>query len=174
MREMDRERTHLQQQEKKIIIEIKKMAKEQQMVGDSFMAQIFFCLCVFVCVCPCSVAFTKWFSVLTLLPYSMVCPFLRAPFLRVFFVACRRWCPRIGKQGAAKIMAKDLVRTRQQIQKFYEMKSHLQAVSLKIQTLKSTAAMADAMKVSCLNEWRWFFYRECSALCSFLRVLLEP
>lgn len=48
-------------------------------------------------------------------------------------------------QSAAKIMARDLVRTRTQIQKFYQMRSHLQAVSLRIQTLKSTAAIGNAM-----------------------------
>jgi len=79
MREIDRERTSLQNQEKKIIIEIKKLAKQNQM-------------------------------------------------------------------GAAKIMAKDLVRTRNQVQKFYKMRAELQAVSLRIQTLHSTASMADAMK----------------------------
>ena len=42
-------------------------------------------------------------------------------------------------------MAKDLVRTRANIQKFYRMRSQLQAVSLRIQTVKSTAAMANAM-----------------------------
>lgn len=49
-------------------------------------------------------------------------------------------------QAAAKIMAKDLVRTRRHITKFYQMKTHLQGVSLKLQTLKSNQAMADAMK----------------------------
>eukprot|EP01115_Flamella_aegyptia_P003186 TRINITY_DN151_c0_g1_i1.p1 TRINITY_DN151_c0_g1~~TRINITY_DN151_c0_g1_i1.p1 ORF type:complete len:245 (+),score=74.31 TRINITY_DN151_c0_g1_i1:72-806(+) len=78
IRELDRERAHLQTQEKKLILEIKKMAKANQM-------------------------------------------------------------------SAARIMAKDLVRTRQQIQKFYRMKSQLQAVSLRIQTVKSTATMASAM-----------------------------
>lgn len=63
-------------------------------------------------------------------------------------------------------MAKDLVRTRNQIQKFYRLHSQLQAVSLRIQvlllpvrnvasfghalfllqTLQSTQAMAEAMK----------------------------
>eukprot|EP00276_Gloeochaete_wittrockiana_P019232 CAMPEP_0184343642 /NCGR_PEP_ID=MMETSP1089-20130417/12145_1 /TAXON_ID=38269 ORGANISM="Gloeochaete wittrockiana, Strain SAG46.84" /NCGR_SAMPLE_ID=MMETSP1089 /ASSEMBLY_ACC=CAM_ASM_000445 /LENGTH=187 /DNA_ID=CAMNT_0026673031 /DNA_START=24 /DNA_END=583 /DNA_ORIENTATION=- len=78
IRDLDRERTHLQQQEKTLIVEIKKMAKQNQM-------------------------------------------------------------------SAAKIMARDLVRTRTQIQKFYQMRSHLQAVSLRIQTLKSTAAIGNAM-----------------------------
>lgn len=36
-------------------------------------------------------------------------------------------------QGAVKIMAKDLVRTRQYTTKFIEMKTHLNAVSLKLQ-----------------------------------------
>jgi len=48
--------------------------------------------------------------------------------------------------NACKIMAKDLVRTRRYIQKFYEMKTQLQAVSLRIQTLQSNQTMAEAMK----------------------------
>ncbi|TKY54437.1 Vacuolar protein sorting-associated protein 1 [Spatholobus suberectus] len=43
-------------------------------------------------------------------------------------------------------MTKDLVRTRHQIEKFYKLKSQLQGVSLRIQTLKSTQAMGEAMK----------------------------
>ncbi|KYQ92408.1 SNF7 family protein [Tieghemostelium lacteum] len=79
MREIDRERMNLQNQEKKIIMDIKKMAKQ-------------------------------------------------------------------GQMNSAKIMAKDLVRTRFHIQKFYEMRTQLQAVSLRIQTLQSTQSMAEAMK----------------------------
>lgn len=51
-----------------------------------------------------------------------------------------------GQMGAVKIMAKDLIRTRHQITKFYALKSQLQGVSLRIQTLKSTQAMGEAMK----------------------------
>ena len=36
-------------------------------------------------------------------------------------------------QGAVKVMAKDLIRTRHQIEKFYKLKSQLQGVSLRIQ-----------------------------------------
>mmetsp|Transcript_8006 Transcript_8006/g.12861 ORF Transcript_8006/g.12861 Transcript_8006/m.12861 type:complete len:214 (+) Transcript_8006:208-849(+) len=79
VRELDRERAQMQNQEKKLISEIKKVAKE-------------------------------------------------------------------GQMGAAKIMAKDLVRTRAYITKFYNMRTQLQAVGLRLQTLKSTAAMTDAMK----------------------------
>ena len=43
-------------------------------------------------------------------------------------------------------MAKDLVRTRHSITKFYALKSQLQGVSLRMQTLKSSQAMADAMR----------------------------
>lgn len=43
-------------------------------------------------------------------------------------------------------MAKDLVRTRRYIKKFILMKANIQAVSLKIQTLRSNNAMAQAMK----------------------------
>ncbi|KAJ3107979.1 Charged multivesicular body protein 2A [Phlyctochytrium planicorne] len=78
-RDLDRERTKLEQQEKKLIADIKKSAKANQM-------------------------------------------------------------------NACKIMAKDLVRTRRYIQKFYQMKTQLQAVSLRIQTMRSNQAMADAMK----------------------------
>ncbi|KAJ3291952.1 ESCRT-III subunit protein did4 [Rhizoclosmatium sp. JEL0117] len=43
-------------------------------------------------------------------------------------------------------MAKDLVRTRRYIQKFYGMRTQLQAVGLRMQTMSSNQAMADAMK----------------------------
>ncbi|KAI8839925.1 Snf7-domain-containing protein [Chytridium lagenaria] len=69
-RDLDRERTKLEQQEKKLIADIKKSAKANQM-------------------------------------------------------------------NACKIMAKDL---------FYQMKTQLQAVGLRIQTMRSNQAMADAMK----------------------------
>merc|ERR1719271_2204712 len=45
-------------------------------------------------------------------------------------------------------MAKDLVRTRKSITKFYQLRSQLQGVSLRIQTLKSTQTMGEAMKGS--------------------------
>ena len=53
---------------------------------------------------------------------------------------------------AVKIMAKDLVRTRRYVKKFMLMKANIQAVSLKIQTLKSQNAMAEAMKVN-ITPW---------------------
>jgi charged multivesicular body protein 2A len=49
-------------------------------------------------------------------------------------------------QNACKVMAKDLVRTRRYVQKFYQMRTQLQAVSLRIQTLRSNQQMADAMR----------------------------
>ncbi|XP_049939215.1 charged multivesicular body protein 2a [Schistocerca serialis cubense] len=79
MRDLDRERARMEQQEKKIIADIKKMAKD-------------------------------------------------------------------GQMDAVKIMAKDLVRTRRYTKKFMLMKANIQAVSLKIQTLRSQNAMAQAMK----------------------------
>merc|ERR1719369_2263876 len=51
-----------------------------------------------------------------------------------------------GQMDAVKIMAKDLVRTRRYVKKFMLMKANIQAVSLKIQTLKSQNSMAQAMK----------------------------
>jgi len=50
-----------------------------------------------------------------------------------------------GQNDACKIMAKQLVRNRRAIQKFYQLKSHLQAVSLKITAAKSMDSMAHAM-----------------------------
>ena len=52
---------------------------------------------------------------------------------------------RENQMKAVKIMAKDLVRTRQYITKFIEMRSHLQGCALKLQTVKSHQAMAEAM-----------------------------
>ena len=49
-------------------------------------------------------------------------------------------------QDAVKIMAKDLVRTRNFVKRFILMRANIQAVSLKLQTLRSQAAMANAMK----------------------------
>lgn len=50
-----------------------------------------------------------------------------------------------NQMSSVKIMAKDLVRTRKYMSKFYEMKSHLQGVQLRMQTMKSTEAMARSM-----------------------------
>ena len=51
-----------------------------------------------------------------------------------------------GQMEAVKIMAKDLVRTRNFVKKFILMRANIQAIALKVQTLKSQAAMANAMK----------------------------
>eukprot|EP01031_Cornospumella_fuschlensis_P026728 gene26728-32297_t len=51
-----------------------------------------------------------------------------------------------NQMSAVKIMVKDYVRTKAYITRFIEMKTHLNAVSLKIQTVKSHDAMATAMK----------------------------
>lgn len=61
-------------------------------------------------------------------------------------------------QGSCKVMAKDLVRTRRYISKFYSMRTQLQAVSLRLQTLRSNQQMAEAMKgatrVSGRSDWQ--------------------
>ena len=64
-----------------------------------------------------------------------------------------------GRVDSAKIMAKDLVRTRGYIKKMYKMKSHMEAVSLRLQTMQSSAQMVRAAPLShrslCLRtEWR--------------------
>eukprot|EP00892_Ulva_mutabilis_P008332 jgi/Ulvmu1/5871/UM025_0133.1 len=50
-----------------------------------------------------------------------------------------------GQMDSVKVLAKSLVRNRQYVTKMHGMKANLQAVSLKITTLKSTEAMAKAM-----------------------------
>merc|ERR1719456_1882975 len=51
-----------------------------------------------------------------------------------------------GRNDSAKIMAKDLVRTRGYIKKMFKMKSHMEAVSLRLTTMQSSAQMAQSMK----------------------------
>jgi len=51
-----------------------------------------------------------------------------------------------GQMDAVKVMAKDLVRTRRYVKKFIMMRANIQAVSLKLMTIKSQDAMAQAMK----------------------------
>uniref|UniRef100_A0A7E4W4R1 Charged multivesicular body protein 2a n=1 Tax=Panagrellus redivivus TaxID=6233 RepID=A0A7E4W4R1_PANRE len=53
---------------------------------------------------------------------------------------------KMGQMNSVRVMAKDLVRTRQYVKKFINMRANIQAVSLKVQTLKSQDAMAQAMK----------------------------
>ncbi|CAK9289774.1 unnamed protein product [Gordionus sp. m RMFG-2023] len=79
MRDLERERTKMEQQEKRVILDIKKMAKD-------------------------------------------------------------------GQLDAVKVMARDLVRTRRYIKKFILMRANIQAVSLKIQSMRSQNAMSEAMK----------------------------
>eukprot|EP00611_Tribonema_gayanum_P015105 TRINITY_DN2689_c1_g1_i1.p2 TRINITY_DN2689_c1_g1~~TRINITY_DN2689_c1_g1_i1.p2 ORF type:complete len:248 (-),score=128.71 TRINITY_DN2689_c1_g1_i1:416-1159(-) len=79
IRELDREKTNLEKQEKKIISEMKKAAAANQM-------------------------------------------------------------------GAVRVLAKDLVRTRNYVTKFIEFRSHLQGVALKLEVVRSHEAMASAMK----------------------------
>lgn len=49
-------------------------------------------------------------------------------------------------QSACKVMARDLVRTRRNIHKFYQMSTQLQAVGLRMQTLRSSQQISEAMR----------------------------
>jgi len=51
-----------------------------------------------------------------------------------------------GQVDSAKIMAKDLVRTRGYIKKMHKMKSHLEAVSLRLTTMQSNQQMAKCLQ----------------------------
>lgn len=53
---------------------------------------------------------------------------------------------RNGQMGACKIQAKDLVRTRRYVEKFCAMRTQLQAISLRIQTVRTNEQMMQAMK----------------------------
>jgi len=53
---------------------------------------------------------------------------------------------RDGQISVCKIKARDLVRTRRYIEKFYGMRTQLQAVSLRLQTMSTNQAMAQSMK----------------------------
>ena len=67
-------------------------------------------------------------------------------------------------QDAVKVMAKSLVRNRHAVTKMYGLKSQLQAVSLRMATLKSTQAMADAMRGA--TKVRWLLHRAVALPCT--------
>jgi charged multivesicular body protein 2A len=69
-------------------------------------------------------------------------------------------------------MALDLVRTRRYVKKFILMRANIQAVSLKIQTLKSQNAMAEAMKgvtkaMQSMNKYKNYNCIYSTSLCSY-------
>ncbi|PLW32267.1 hypothetical protein PCANC_18982 [Puccinia coronata f. sp. avenae] len=51
-----------------------------------------------------------------------------------------------GQMNSCKVMARDLFRTRRYVAKFYSMRTQLQAVSLRLQTIRSNQQMAEAMQ----------------------------
>ena len=53
-----------------------------------------------------------------------------------------------GQMGAVKIQAKDLVRTRRYIQKFYQMRTQLQAISLRIQVRQPFLLLSTSLLTS--------------------------
>ncbi|KAJ2910080.1 ESCRT-III subunit protein did4 [Coemansia aciculifera] len=61
-------------------------------------------------------------------------------------IADIRKSAKADQRDACKVMAKDLVRTRRYIQKFYKMGTSLQGVSLRIQSMSSNQQMATAMR----------------------------
>lgn len=113
MRDLDRERQKMEQQEKKIIADIQKMAKKGEMVCSLF---------TITCICKHRILNMNMFT------------FYKNAMFNVFI------------KDAVRIMAKDLVRTRRYVKKFIMMRANIQAVSLKIQTLKANDAMAQAMR----------------------------
>jgi len=53
-----------------------------------------------------------------------------------------------GKLGACKVMAKDLIRTRRYNQRFRDIRTNLQGVSLNMQSSRSQQQMAESMKIA--------------------------
>jgi len=56
---------------------------------------------------------------------------------------------KLAKQGqlpSAKVLAKDLVRMRNQVTKMYAMRSQLQSVEMQLQTMKSTAVLGTSLE----------------------------
>ena len=51
-----------------------------------------------------------------------------------------------NQHGPAKIMAKNLVRMRQQVNSMYQMKAQLQAISMQLSTVQITATMMESMQ----------------------------
>lgn len=51
-----------------------------------------------------------------------------------------------GQSASVKIMAKELIRSRNATMKFYAMSAQLKAVSIRIRTMQSTATMSNAMR----------------------------
>ncbi|CAH7666763.1 Snf7-domain-containing protein [Phakopsora pachyrhizi] len=51
-----------------------------------------------------------------------------------------------GQMSSCKVMARDLVRTRRYVSKFCSMRTQLQAVSLRLQSMRSNQQMAEAMR----------------------------
>ena len=60
-----------------------------------------------------------------------------------------------GQIGACKIQAKDLVRTRRYIQKFYQMRTQLQAISLRIQVGSLITGLPIAKGLTFLHNRRF-------------------
>ena len=114
IRDLDRERMGLQNQEKKLVAEIKKAAKQGQMVRVSSS-------------CP---SLLHWMEV-----QSLCCLGATLGEIDCFgHVTARTVCDdgTFGLQEAVKVMAKSLVRNRHAVTKMYGLKSQLQAVSLRI------------------------------------------
>ncbi|QPG72993.1 hypothetical protein FOA43_000297 [Brettanomyces nanus] len=53
---------------------------------------------------------------------------------------------KVGQVATVKVQAKDLIRTRKQMVKFDRMKTQIQAISLRLQTMRSSTQMTTSMK----------------------------
>ena len=73
------------------------------------------------------------------------------------YLAMAKRAASAGHISSVKIMVKDAVRIRSQINKFFELRTQLQAVSLRLQTLRSTQTIATVMGgVTKVTGWTYF------------------
>lgn len=106
-----------------------------KLLTEPFVNQFFFCFARTKACFSSNLLLLFIFQAFTLLGFSFHVDFIWTNLQTVWLFDGHNYpavCF-ISFQGAVKVMAKDLVRTRHQIEKFYKLKSQLQGVSLRIQ-----------------------------------------
>ena len=126
IRELDRERLGLQNQDKKLITEIKKMAKANQMVRRR--CAVLLQACGALPSAACAVQALQHCCLMQRPDATVQVSTnlaLAAQAVHPVLMTC-------AMQESVKVMAKSLVRNRHAITKMYQLKSQLQAVSLRM------------------------------------------
>lgn len=61
------------------------------------------------------------------------------------YLAMAKRAAKAGQISSVRLLTKDAIRVRSQINRFFELRTQLQAVSLRLQTLQSTQSIASVM-----------------------------